>query len=46
MTGSAVQAVNTIRFTVIWNFNHDSAYHFIMLLFLFVQWKGIRRLAD
>ena len=44
--GSVIQAINTIQFSLIWDFNHDSVYHFAMLIFLLVQFKGIRLLSD
>ena len=45
-SGNILQAINTIRFTLIWEFNHDSVYHFMMLLFLLIQFKGIKLLEN
>lgn len=40
--GSVFQAVKSIHFTVIWEFNYNSIYHFMACLFVLIQFKGIR----
>ncbi|MBE5807224.1 MAG: hypothetical protein E7317_02665 [Clostridiales bacterium] len=42
VAGSLLQAVKGIRFTIVWEFNSNAVYHFALLIFLFVQFKGVR----
>ena len=38
---NCVQQIKTIRFEIIWEFNYDSVYHAILLVFLIIQYIGI-----
>lgn len=40
--GSALQAVKSIQFTLIWPFNYNAVYHWMTLLFMLVQFHGVR----
>jgi len=40
--GSALQAVKSIQFTLIWPFNDNAVYHWMTLLFMLVQFYGAR----
>ena len=40
---NCVQTLKFIEFTLIWDFNYDSVYHWILLIFVLVQYTGIRR---
>lgn len=43
ISGSALQAVKSIQFTLIWPFNYNAVYHWMTLLFMLVQFYGVRR---
>ena len=45
LAGSILQSVRSIRFTLIWEFDHDAVYHWMVLLFMLLQFKGIRRIG-
>ena len=40
---NCVQTLKFIEFTLVWDFNYDSVYHWILLIFVLVQYTGIRR---
>ncbi len=39
--GSVLQSIKTIHFTLIWEFNYNAVYHWVMLLFVLIQFKGV-----
>lgn len=41
---NVVQSIKSIRFTLVWDFNYNAVYHWILLLFVLVQYRAIRRL--
>ena len=41
-----VQTIKAIQFRLIWDFNYDSVYHFMLFLFVLIQYRGICRTAD
>ena len=44
--GSILQTIKAIRFTIIWQFNSDTVYHFMTLLFMLIQFKGVRLVGE
>ena len=40
-----VQTIKSIQFSLIWAFNYDSVYHFMLFLFILIQYRGICRLS-
>ena len=45
--GSILQSIKAIQFTIAgWPFNYNAVYHFMTLLFMFVQFKGVRVLGN
>lgn len=43
--GSVLQSVKSIHFTIIWEFNYNAVYHWMTLLFMLIQFHGVRRVA-
>ena len=42
--GCILQSIKSIHFTILnWEFNYNAVYHFCILLFLLIQFKGIRK---
>ena len=39
--GSVLQSIKTIHFTLIWEFNYNAVYPWVMLLFVLIQFKGV-----
>ena len=39
---NVLQSIKSIQFTVIWPFNYNAVYHFVLLVFIFVQFRAIR----
>lgn len=42
IVGSVLQSIKSIQFTVIWEFNYNAVYHFMTLLFMVIQFCGVR----
>lgn len=45
IVGSVLQAVKSIQFTIIWTFNYNAVYHWMILMFMLIQFQGIRKLG-
>ena len=43
VTGSILQSMKFIRFTLIFEFNYNGVYHFAILLLMLVQYWGVCR---
>ena len=46
IVGSVLQTIKSIHFTIIWEFNYNAVYHFMILLFILIQFKGIRQVGE
>ncbi len=44
VAGSILQSIKSIRFRIIWEMNYDTVYHFTVLLFMLIQFRGVRLL--
>lgn len=43
VTGSALQTIKSIHFTIIWEFNYNCVYHIFTLIFVILQFIGVMR---
>ena len=46
ITGSILQTIEGLEVTVIWTFNRDCIYHFMIFIFVLLQYIGIVRFKD
>ena len=42
IAASIVQSIKAIEFSIIWTFNYNAVYHFIELIFILLQFRGVR----